>query len=102
MPSYHSELVSSGDYVMKHNDRDVKELRRLLENLELDNKEAFSSIYQKICLVKGTVMEACVFVEQGNMLEAARTLAQLYSDCDNVNKHILDILGLTKSDEEGA
>ncbi len=76
---------------MSHHNSEAKTLERLLQARESEHKDCLLSLSAQLSILKSSVTEAAVFVEQGNTGEAALALAQLYKDCADLNDRILSI-----------
>ncbi len=78
-----------------HNGVEVKHLQRLLQEREAEHKDCLLSLSSQLSLLRSSVTEAAVFVEQGNTGEAALALGQLYKDCADLNDRILAVANNT-------
>lgn len=74
-----------------HHNPEAKTLQRLLQAREAEHKDCLLSLSSQLSLLRASVTEAAVFVDQHNTGEAAVALAQLYHDCEELNKRILSI-----------
>lgn len=75
----------------RHSGVEVKQLQRLLQEREAEHKDCLLSLSSQLSVLRSSVTEAAVFVEQGNTGEAALALGQLYKDCADLNDRILFI-----------
>ena len=66
------------------------EPKKLKQALEAAHHDALMSLHESVGLLKSSVNEALVFIEAGNMLQAAASLTALYYDCDDVQKRIMN------------
>lgn len=83
-----------------HHNPEAKTLQRLLQAREAEHKDCLLSLSSQLAVLRSSVTEAAVFVEQGNTGEAVVALAQLYKDCADLNERIILIANNVGLDNE--
>lgn len=70
---------------------EAKVVAKMLEAQVANNREALLSISESLALLKSSVSEASVFLEQGNMQECARALGDVYFDASKIHDHVIEV-----------
>ena len=83
---------------------EAKNMAKMLEARVLDDRETLMALAESIALLKSSVTEASVFLEQGNMRECAQSLGNVYFDASKLHDHVIELANegiLTKVKKNG-